>query len=201
MTNIILEAKGISLYRNDSKIFTGVSFNIEKNKLLNIYGRNGSGKTSLLKIIAGVTEPTTGKIFNKANDDLHDKIIYIGHKSGLKGNLTVNENLYYFIKSDLKNSKDKIDDVLDIYKMSKYKNTLIKNLSHGQQKKVSLMKTIIVNAVVWILDEPYSALDAESIKIFDMTMLNYIEQGGSVIITNHKEIAVESWSKNYKLNS
>ena len=60
MTNIILEAKGISLYRNDSKIFTGVSFNIEKNKLLNIYGRNGSGKTALLKIIAGVTEPTTG---------------------------------------------------------------------------------------------------------------------------------------------
>mgnify|MGYP001190915129 FL=1 len=84
--------------------------------------------------------------------------------------------------------------------MMNYKNTLVKNLSHGQQKKVSLMKTIIADAKVWILDEPYSALDAESIKIFDMTIENYVKQEGSVVVTNHKKITENSWSKNYQLN-
>ena len=201
MTNIIIETKDITLYRNDSKIFEGISLDIEKTKLLNIFGRNGSGKTSLLKILTGVTEPTSGIVLNRSDDEtLYEKIIYIGHKSGLKSNLTVNENLYYFIKPEEQNKTTKIDRALEIYQMMHCKNILVKNLSHGQQKKVSLMKTIIADAKVWILDEPYSALDAESIKIFDMTIENYIKQEGSVVVTNHKKITENSWSKNYQLN-
>lgn len=201
MTNIIIETKDITLYRNDSKIFEGISLDIEKTKLLNIFGRNGSGKTSLLKILTGVTEPTSGIVLNRSDDEsLYEKIIYVGHKSGLKNNLTVNENLYYFIKPEEQNKTTKIDRALEIYQMMHCKNILVKNLSHGQQKKVSLMKTIIADAKVWILDEPYSALDAESIKIFDMTIENYIKQEGSVVVTNHKKITENSWSKNYQLN-
>jgi len=201
MTNIIIETKDITLYRNDSKIFEGISLDIEKTKLLNIFGRNGSGKTSLLKILTGVTEPTSGIVLNRSDDEtLYEKIIYVGHKSGLKSNLTVNENLYYFIKPEEQNKTNKIDRALEIYQMMHCKNILVKNLSHGQQKKVSLMKTIIADAKVWILDEPYSALDAESIKIFDMTIENYIKQEGSVVVTNHKKITENSWSKNYQLN-
>ena len=93
MANIIIETKDITLYRNDSKIFEGISLDIEKTKLLNIFGRNGSGKTSLLKILTGVTEPTSGIVLNRSDDEsLYEKIIYVGHKSGLKNNLTVNEN-------------------------------------------------------------------------------------------------------------
>ena len=201
MTNIIIETKDVTLYRNDSKIFEGISIDIEKTKLLNIYGRNGSGKTSLLKILTGVTEPTSGIVLNRSDDEtLYEKIIYVGHKSGLKSNLTVNENLYYFIKPEEQNKTNKIDRALEIYQMMHCKNILVKNLSHGQQKKVSLMKTIIADAKVWILDEPYSALDAESIKIFDMTIENYVKQEGSVVVTNHKKITENSWSKNYQLN-
>ena len=201
MANIIIETKDITLYRNDSKIFEGISLDIEKTKLLNIYGRNGSGKTSLLKILTGVTEPTSGIVLNRSDDEtLYEKIIYVGHKSGLKSNLTVNENLYYFIKPEEQNKTNKIDRALEIYQMMHCKNILVKNLSHGQQKKVSLMKTIIADAKVWILDEPYSALDAESIKIFDMTIENYVKQEGSVVVTNHKKITENSWSKNYQLN-
>ena len=201
MANIIIETKDITLYRNDSKIFEGISLDIEKTKLLNIFGRNGSGKTSLLKILTGVTEPTSGIVLNRSDDEtLYEKIIYVGHKSGLKSNLTVNENLYYFIKPEEQNKTNKIDRALEIYQMMHCKNILVKNLSHGQQKKVSLMKTIIADAKVWILDEPYSALDAESIKIFDMTIENYVKQEGSVVVTNHKKITENSWSKNYQLN-
>ena len=84
--------------------------------------------------------------------------------------------------------------------MTQHKSMLTKNLSHGQQKKVSLMKTLVTNSLLWVIDEPYSALDDESISIFNNTAKTYLEKGGTLIMTSHKEIKESFFTtENYKI--
>ena len=189
MDNTLIKIQDISLSRNDNNILENISFKIERSKVLNLYGLNGSGKTSLLSIIIGITEPTSGYIKNMSGvEDIFHKIVYIGHKYGIKGNLTVEENLSYSL-SDNNHNKDKIiSNALDVYKMNNLKHRLAKDLSHGQQKKVSLMKTLIIDSLLWIIDEPYSALDNESIIIFNTTVNKFLDNGGSLLMTNHSKM-------------
>tara|TARA_B110000444_G_scaffold69601_1_gene65412 strand:+ start:137 stop:748 length:612 start_codon:yes stop_codon:yes gene_type:complete len=203
MDNNLIEIDNISLLRNEKSILENISFHIKKSKALNLYGLNGSGKTSLLKIIVGMTEPTSGFIKNVSGDeDLFKKTIYIGHKYGTKGNLTVEENLSYALTNNSKKSQLTIKKALETYKMTRQKTMLTKNLSHGQQKKVSLMKTLITNSLLWVIDEPYSALDDESINIFNDTTKEYLKQGGALIMTSHKKIEEPFFTtENYKIYS
>ena len=203
MDNHLIEIDNISLLRNEKSILENISFQIKKSKALNLYGLNGSGKTSLLKIIVGMTEPTSGFIKNVSGDeDLFKKTIYIGHKYGTKGNLTVEENLSYALTLNSKNSQQTIKKALETYKMTRQKSMLTKNLSHGQQKKVSLMKTLITNSLLWVIDEPYSALDEESINIFNDTTKEYLKKGGALIMTSHKKIKEPFFTtENYKIYS
>ena len=203
MDNHLIEIDNISLLRNEKSILENISFQIKKSKALNLYGLNGSGKTSLLKIIVGMTEPTSGFIKNISGDeDLFKKTIYIGHKYGTKGNLTVEENLSYALTVNSKNSQQTIKKALETYKMTRQKSMLTKNLSHGQQKKVSLMKTLITNSLLWVIDEPYSALDEESINIFNDTTKEYLKKGGALIMTSHKKIKEPFFTtENYKIYS
>jgi heme exporter protein A len=203
MGNNLIEIENVSLLRNEKSVLKNISFKIKKSQALNLYGLNGSGKTSLLKIIIGMTEPTSGFIKNVSGDeDLFKKTIYIGHKYGIKGNLTVKENLSYTLTDNPDNSQLIIKTALETYKMTQHKSMLTKNLSHGQQKKVSLMKTLIINSLLWVIDEPYSALDDESINIFNTTAKAYLEKGGALIMTSHKEIKESFFTtKNYKIYS
>ena len=135
-------------------------------------------------------------------DYFFKKTIYIGHKYGTKGNLTVEENLSYALTLNSKNSQQTIKKALETYKMTRQKSMLTKNLSHGQQKKVSLMKTLITNSLLWVIDEPYSALDEESINIFNDTTKEYLKKGGALIMTSHKKIKEPFFTtENYKIYS
>jgi heme exporter protein A len=84
--------------------------------------------------------------------------------------------------------QNRIDEVIDTYNMSKYKNYLAKNLSHGQQKKISLMKANISSSPIWVIDEPYSALDKDSVSIVDQSICDHIKNEGAVIMSNHELI-------------
>lgn len=187
MNNILLELKNISLSRNEKKIISNISLSICDGSVNNIFGYNGSGKTSILKILVGLTEPTSGKVINNIDEEKEYDISYIGHKYGIKNNLTVNENLLY-VSSETTVDQKIIDRMLDNYNMNMFKNYLVKYLSHGQQKKVALMKMGISEAKVWIIDEPYSALDKDAIQIFDTFIYGHISNNGSVVMTNHSSI-------------
>ena len=196
MNNHILNLKGISVEKNDVCILEDINLEIKQGDFLNIYGSNGAGKTTLLKLLSGLTEPTDGEIkFN--NDDFMDKVFILGHKNGIKLNLTVLENLQF-----ISNNQDikKIKSVIEKYELTSKMNTLAKYLSHGQQKRVALMKAMINDYDVWLLDEPYSGLDQAGEEILDNILLDYIKNNGVVVITNHKEIKKEKINiKNYKI--
>lgn len=196
MNNHILNLKGISVEKNDVCILEDINLEIKQGDFLNIYGSNGAGKTTLLKLLSGLTEPTAGEIkFN--NDDFMDKVFILGHKNGIKLNLTVLENLQ-FISND-QNIK-KIKSIIEKYELTSKMNILTKYLSHGQQKRVALMKAMINDYDIWLLDEPYSGLDQAGEEILDKILINHIKNSGAVVITNHKEIKKEKINiKNYKI--
>ena len=196
MNNHILNLKGISVEKNDVCILEDINLEIKQGDFLNIYGSNGAGKTTLLKLLSGLTEPTAGEIkFN--NDDFMDKVFILGHKNGIKLNLTVLENLQF-----ISNDQDikKIKSVIEKYELTSKMNTLAKYLSHGQQKRVALMKAMINDYDVWLLDEPYSGLDQAGEEILDKILVDHIKNSGVAVITNHKEIKKEKINiKNYKI--
>ena len=191
----LLESKNLSLMRNDHYIIRDLSIEISSKTVVNIFGNNGSGKTSFLKVLSGITEKTNGEI-SRNNVD----VIYVGHKNGLKSNLTIHENLALDNLQDRVISSDEIDNVIRKYQMIDYRDTLVKNLSHGQQKRVCLMRTIIINSNLWLLDEPYSALDSKGIDILNNTIKEAVTNGVAVLMTNHKKIEIEELNvKNFKL--
>ena len=191
----LLESKNLSLMRNDHYIIRDLSIEISPKTVVNIFGNNGSGKTSLLKVLSGITEKTNGEILRNNVD-----VIYVGHKNGLKSNLTIHENLALDNLQDRVISSDEIDNVIRKYQMFDYRDTLVKNLSHGQQKRVCLMRTIIINSNQWLLDEPYSALDSKGIDILNNTIKEAVTNGVAVLMTNHKKIEIEKLNvKNFKL--
>ena len=187
MDNLI-KVKNLSVTRNGYTVFSNISFDLIKTQSINIFGSNGSGKTTLLKTIIGITEPSNGNIENYNSENFFKETIYIGHKSGLKEDLTVKENLFFFQSIYGNQNYSLIKDALDNYKMNSYINTPVKQLSHGQRKRVSLIKTLITNSVTWIIDEPYSSLDEDGIKIFNELAQNHLNNNGALITTNHKPL-------------
>ena len=176
----VIRIINLTIQKNDRNILDNISLDINEKSFLNIYGANGSGKTSLLKVITGISEIDSGEVVNYSNNQ-----VYVGHKYGLKTNLTVSENLALDLQNNNTDKKRGLDEVLEMYKMSKFKDTLVKHLSHGLQKKVSLMRTLLLDSDVWILDEPFSALDEEAKIILNKTFVEAIQQNKTIIITSH----------------
>ncbi len=192
MDKALLEINNVCLTRNDISVISDFSLNIYSSSVTNIYGRNGSGKTSLLKMMVGITEPSSGSVINHAQVDDERNISYVGHKYGIKSNLTVKENLNY----ETKNNGGKqtiVNDMIARFHMDEYKNYLTKYLSHGQQKKVSLIRASISDAKIWVIDEPYSALDKEAVSMLDNCIMEHVKHDGVVIMTNHEALDNKSF--------
>ena len=178
--DLLIKIINLTIQRNNRNILDNISLDIHTKSFLNIYGANGSGKTSFLKVITGISEIESGEIVNNSNNQ-----VYVGHKYGLKNNLTVSENLMFDLQNNNIDKTHKLSEALEIYKMSKFKDTLIKHLSHGQQKRVSLMRTILLDSDFWVLDEPFSALDDETKRILNETFVEAIKHNKTIIVTGH----------------
>ena len=178
--DLLIKIINLTIQRNNRNILDNISLDIHTKSFLNIYGANGSGKTSFLKVITGISEIESGEIVNNSNNQ-----VYVGHKYGLKNNLTVSENLMFDLQNNNIDKTHKLSEALEIYKMSKFKDTLVKHLSHGQQKRVSLMRTILLDSDFWVLDEPFSALDDETKRILNETFVEAIKHNKTIIVTSH----------------
>ncbi len=158
---------------------------INQKQKINIYGENGSGKTSLLKMIAGITQPTEGEVDYDPLFDMNNDIFYIGHKYGLKSELTVYQNLQYTLNFSNNTGQSTIESELEDYSMKRYMNTQVRNLSHGQKKIVSLVQLTLISNRLWILDEPFTGLDESKINLLLAKMDKHVDGMGTVIITSH----------------
>jgi len=180
-----LTIKNLACKRGSNIIFDKISFEIKSGQTFLIKGSNGSGKTSLIRTIAGFIKPHEGEIFFDNRND-NENFQFIGEKNALKDNLSVKNNIILW--SLLFNASINIDDFLKIFKLNSFINQDVATLSDGQKKRLSLSRLFLTNKSVWLLDEPYVFLDEQNITDLNNKILEFNQEGGIVIITSNIEI-------------
>ena len=194
----MLLAQNITLSRSGRKIFEDISLSLTSGKIVIIKGRNGSGKTSFLKTILNILEPSSGsiywkgKIINKNLYDYYKNVTYISDKTSSIRQLSVYENIKIWKKifiSDV--SYKQIENILSILNIKIYLNTKVNSLSLGEIKKLELLRLIIENKKIWILDEPFTNLDIESIEMISQTFMDHSNNSGCIIFSSHQKPQIE----------
>jgi len=173
----LIEAKNISYKINDRNILNNISFVINYGELVKISGDNGSGKTTMLKIIIGLTKQTKGELINHNED----KVCFLGHKNNLKNYLSIRENLLIQgLKLDSYNL-----DLLEKFNLRKHIDNSVGTLSFGQQKKLSLVRVLNSDEKILILDEPFVGLDRNSKEFLKNFMEAKVNENKTIIFTSH----------------
>ena len=202
---ILLECDNISKQYGFFFALNKISFHLDENSILGVIGANGAGKTTLIKILAGLTSPTSGKIVikgknYKANDKSIKQIIgTITNKSFLYEELTIYENLKFFSKLysiyDKSTFKDKIDYYAKKFNLSNWIFEPISNLSTGMKQKVEIIRILIQNPSILLLDEPFSGLDFNTIKLLVKMLIELKEKENlTIVIATHKIEVVQEIS-------
>jgi heme exporter protein A len=191
-----LEAHRLACIRGDLELFAGLSFNIQPGDALWVSGTNGSGKTSLLRLLCGLAAPADGEVrWNGRNirslrDEFCSKLIYLGHLNGVKDDLLAWENLV--VASTLAGnpvSADEAHEALEQLGLGRAAGLPTRALSQGQRKRVALARLSLGMAMpLWILDEPFTALDKSAVVALCGTIGRHLAGGGMVIYTTHQEI-------------
>ena len=187
----MIKANNLSKSFNGNRIFSGIDLSIEKSTVLGVVGNNGSGKTTLLKIIAGLINSDTGSI--KLNENI--KLDFLGHENMLYQNFSISENIDFF--SDISGfrisskSQDNIELALGLKNIVKKK---ISELSYGQRKKASMLRSLTSAPDLLVLDEPFSNLDSESTDSFITILKTLKKENKSFIISSNRKDIVGSIS-------
>jgi heme exporter protein A len=180
----------LSCQKGYHTIFENKIAAIQSGDILQLTGHNGSGKTSLLKIIAQLNKDDTGEIvFNdkKIDHDFLEHCYYLGHKSAINPQLTVFENLAFLTSLKKKLPKKNILKALEQVGLAYYVDEFCQNLSAGQQRRVALASLFLSSETIWLLDEPFTALDIEGVKMIEEVILNHTKNDGICIFTTHQK--------------
>ena len=199
----IIHAQDLSFDRSGRNIFSSLNFSLDKSESIIIKGKNGSGKTSLLRCIAGFYPITSGKILWYGEEVLpayyseKPLISWLGHFDAIKGSLTVRENLMFFIEIWSVNINIFLKAV-KLFSFEKFLDYPASWLSAGEKRRLRLLRLSFCPAKVWIMDEPTTYLDIENKKILISIMSKHINSGGSIICATHENINLPN-TKEYSL--
>ena len=195
----MLEIAGLECRRGDRRLFSGLNLTLEPGTLLHVRGRNGSGKTTLLRTLCGLFTPETGEIrwrgesIRSLAEDYRRELLYFGHLNGIKSDLTGIENLS--IAARLDGDPVGIDDVwqaLERIGLRGFEDLPTRMLSQGQKKRVALARLILSRARLWVLDEPFTALDVEAVALLQGLIAEHVAGGGLAVLTTHQEVPLTS---------
>jgi len=195
----MLTVNNLSFFKDDKKIFSNLGFSLGIGSALIINGRNGCGKSSLLKIIAGISKAKQGEILWGGNnienfrDDFNGDSQFLGHKNFLKPELTVVENLKFYAK--LSDTKAALSSALSFFQLANLADEKVRTLSAGWQKRVMLAKLLCCPATVWILDEPSNNLDKAGREMLHGLIKTRIKEDGLVIMVTHDEMFFDLGSR------
>jgi heme exporter protein A len=203
----VLSARDVSCEKQDRILFENIHLQLEAGELVMLRGENGAGKTSLLRILVGLSQPQSGMV-SVCGFDVHREInqasqqlIYFGHKLGVSGLLNPVENLAFWCKQhQVDVAEGTIIDTLTMLGLEGLEHLPVKHLSQGQQRRVSLARFWLQqNAKLWVLDEPMTALDVNMVARFEAKITEFLQSGGSVILTSHQNVNIHHAQKDFTL--
>ena len=185
--------KNLSVERLEKKIFEDINMSLTAGNITILKGKNGSGKTTLLKTILNIIEPSFGSIYWKGKllkknlYDFYNNVTYIADKTSSLTKLTLKDNINIWNKIFISNiNNSQIETALKTLKLENYLNHKVGTLSFGEIKKLELLRLIIENKKVWVLDEPLSNLDEDSIELIKQTFEDHAAKEGSIIFSSHQ---------------
>lgn len=188
-----LVAQALSYSRNQQQLFNNLELELLAGQGLLVYGANGSGKTSLLRILAGLMTATAGELTWDGktlaeSTYYHAELHYLGHANGLKTKLSVKENLLYAQKLAGRGSEKDLAKALEFFQLSQQQDCFAQQLSAGQKRRLALMRLIAVPKRLWILDEPFANLDQASQALFTELLEQHLSAGGMAVLASHQAL-------------
>lgn len=185
----MLQVKNLSCERANRVLFRNLSFELNRGDALRILGLNGSGKTTLLRILAGLYQEFEGDV--KWGREQYP--LYIGHRRGLKALLSARENLLWSAAINGQGAKlAEVDEALRQVSMGSYLDIACGSMSEGQCGRVNLARLVLLNNPVWILDEPFNAIDSDGIQWLLERIKKHLFFGGILVLSSHMEVPLNN---------
>lgn len=187
----MLVLHNLSCIRDERVLFHNLSFTVQVGDMVQIEGANGAGKTSLLRLLAGLSRAEQGEVSWHAEpirlqrERWHQNMLYLGHQPGVKAVLSPLENLRFFHTCC---DDEQIFAALDAVDLLGYEEVAVAQLSAGQQRRVALARLWLTTARVWILDEPLTAIDKAGVEKLMAQFVRHADNGGMVILTTHQDL-------------
>lgn len=194
MNQPLLELRNVSCERDDAPLFEPVSFALLPGDIVQLEGANGVGKTSLLRCIGGLSSRWRGEMLWCGNPIARQRVefaaatIYLGHAIGLKAALSARENLQWWASLRGVDSRAAIPSALARVGLCGYEDSPCYQLSAGQQRRVGLARLFLTNAKLWILDEPFTAIDRTGVAELTSWLIAHAEAGGAILFTSHQPL-------------
>jgi heme exporter protein A len=196
----MLEVAGLGCLRGERRLFGGVSFKLQPGGLIWIQGGNGSGKTTLLRTLCGLTQAMAGTVrwrdetIHALGEDYRRELTYIGHANGLKEDLSALENLRIAARlAGQPVSREAGVEALQGSGLAGREHLPVKFLSQGQRRRATLARLRLVNPrTLWLLDEPFNALDTRAVVDMRHVMENHLARGGMIALTTHQDVDIQA---------
>ena len=191
-----LNASGLECIRDDRTLFSQLDFTLRPGEVLLLEGRNGSGKTSLLRILCGIRLPDEGSInwngtdIGRLGPDYHQHMAYVGHRDGNKLDLTPSENLA-MARALGKANDMPLEAALAQVDLQGFEDVPTRNLSAGQQRRLALARLLVTDTILWILDEPFTSLDVDGIRVVESLLEQHTARGGMLAVTSHHTVNLD----------
>ena len=193
----MLEVSNLACTRGDHRLFSGLNFTLNAGQIMLVQGKNGSGKTSLLRIMCGFVMPDEGDIvwrgvrIRELDEDYYGELLYLGHLNAIKDELSALENLR--ISAGLSGVELEEAEAMEALRRMGLRGREMlptKVLSQGQRRRVALARLLVSDAKLWILDEPLTALDVGAVALVQELITEHLAQQGMVIFTTHQPLQV-----------
>lgn len=206
MSELLLHVKGLSCERDDRMLIRDLAFDLHGGEILQIEGPNGSGKTTLIRILCGLSDDYAGELHwrgqprHRNDDRFRQEHLYFGHLTGIKTSLSPRENLRWILQ--LKGvgtsgpALDKaIETALEKVGLASYEDVPVYALSAGQKRRVALARLQVEPALLWVLDEPFTAIDRKGVAELEALIQQHATSGGSVLLTTHHALDIPGLRK------
>ncbi len=195
---VIFSLDSLAFERDDKLLFANINLAMSSGEIVQVEGPNGCGKTTLLRIISTALSPTSGELrwhgqpVTRCRLEYLQNLFFLGHQPGLKQSLSPEENLHWWRRMNTNDSQLGNREVLASIGLCGYEDVPCYTLSAGQQRRAALARLLITKAPLWVLDEPFTAIDKQGVAQLEQLLMGHVARGGMVVLSTHQDLGIDA---------